>query len=122
MQGIAEVSSGSGRNDAGYLPVYAVSTIPMAGLGGYVLVVNCRNSPAAVATTEAAVAPATATATPAAPAMATATAAPVATAPMAPATAAVIAASWLKRRTEPWRRQKSRKERRKDRPYRNRNW
>ena len=88
----------------------------MAGLGGYVLIVNCRYSSAAMATTEAAVAPATAPATPAAPAMATATAS------VAPATAAVIAASWLERRTEPWRRQKSRKERRKDRPHGNRNW
>jgi hypothetical protein len=86
----------------------------MAGLGGYVLIVNFRYSSAAMATTEAAVAPATASATPAAPAMATA--------PVAPATAAVIAAAWLERRTEPWRRQKSRKERRKDRPHGNRNW
>jgi len=81
----------------------------MAGLGGYVLMVTCRYSSAAMATSEAAVAPATA-------AMATATAT------MAPATAAVIAASWLERRTEPWRRQKSRKKRRKDRPHGNRNW
>jgi hypothetical protein len=83
--------------------------------------VDHRNSPAAVATTEATVAPATATAAPAAPAVATATAAPVATA-MAPATATVIAASWFERRTEPWRRQKSGKQRRKDRPDGNRNW
>jgi hypothetical protein len=86
----------------------------MAGLGGYALIVNCRHSSAAMATTEAAVAPATTPVTPAAPAVATAT--------MTPATAAVIAASWFERRTEPWRRQKSRKERRKDRTHGDRNW